>query len=125
MLDKLNALEEGQTLFDEELGELFETIDHYMKGAYLVSESTDKYYFKYKDKCFEIHVSYAQDRTYYLRRTKDVECIDLEDIIHNIIRDKEVRERKEQLDALRNLVISLEEAGVSRSLINTCISGTK
>ena len=127
MLDKLNKLEEGQTLFDEELNELYDVIDKYMKGCYLFSDS-GSYNFKLKGKCFEIHESFAQDRTCYVKRTSKVtveECIDLEDIVKGIIKDTELRERKEKLDALRAMVRGLEESGISRTLINNCISNAK
>ena len=125
MLDKLIELEDGEVLFDGEVKELFELVENYMKSCYLYNENgEDKYYFKLKGMCFSVEMSYAQDRTYWVKKNSSVlpeECIDLEDIIKGVIRDDSIRERKEKLDIINATLQGLKEAGVSQSLIRRAV----
>ena len=124
MLDELEKLEEGKTLYDGELRSLYLKIESFMKMCYIFDEyGEERYYFKYKNKYFLIVRGYYHEEFYYLKRVSETETneycnylFDLEDILNGVIRDDSIRERKERIDRINEELSHLRDDFGGKSL---------
>ena len=121
LLDRLDSeLSFLTSLNKDEVKELYDEVNNFVKSNFLGDGEEEKYYLKYNNSFYQVGLLYGPEVLYFVRITNGndeiTSYVDYENMKNNVLTESE-REIKGMLDNIHSNVEELKEKGASVKLL--------